>query len=153
MHKLLRRTFSLLVVLLASTSSAQAPAAAKPASPDDAVVAQLKDAKWTAWTNPGAPAGLMVSSIAGDATTGPSLGYTKFPAGYAFPPHWHSFAESSVVISGTFHYVIDGKSYELGPGSVVVFPAKLVHSATCSKAGPCILMIRRAGAADFNFAK
>ena len=152
MQRVLRRMSSLVIVLVVSAVHAQAPNPAP--SVDDALVAQLKDAKWTAWTMPGAPSGILVWPVAGDGKTGPSMAYAKWPAGLAFPAHWHSTAETTVVISGTLDYVIDGKSYQaVGPGSVVVFPPKQVHQVTCSKAGPCVFLIRRTGATDYHFDK
>ena len=148
MHRVLCRSLSLLVVLTASAVPAQAPSPAP--TVDSALVANLKDAKWTPWTTPGAPTGVMVWPVAGDGKTGPSLTYAKWPAGLAFPAHWHSFAETAVIITGTLAFVIDGKPYELSAGSAVTFPAKQVHRGTC-KDGPCILLIRRTGATDYHF--
>jgi len=152
MHKLIRRTLPVLVAVVGAASHAQAPSP-MPSLDDAPLIVQVKDAKWTPSTVTGVAPGIMKWYVAGDPKTGPAVNYSKFPAGYVFPMHWHSYAESTVVISGEVHYVIDGKSYDLAPGSYVVFPAKLRHELTCSKSGPCIVLIRRAGPLDYNFEK
>ena len=147
-----RWTVLTLTVSLGAIAYADAPATRLPAV-DDALVAQLKDAAWTPFPLTEVPPGLQVWRIAGDAKTGPSITYAKFPAGYVFPTHWHSHAEMAVVISGTLHYAVEGKLVDLAPGSVIVFPAKQRHSTTCDKLSACIVLVRRTGAADYNFVK
>src|SRR6266849_2791614 len=100
------KTTTLLTLLLAAVAHAQAPA--KPPSTEDAQVAHVAEAKWAAPKAPEIPAGAMTSPIAVDPNTGGSIGYAKFPPGYAFPPHWHSHTEYTVLISGKATFTIDG---------------------------------------------
>ena len=154
MYKLIRITLNLFVVVIGAAAYAQ-PATPLPSVGDSQVVAQLKDAKWTAPTYTGVPPGIMVWYVAGDPKGGPAINYGKFPAGYAFPRHWHSYPEFAVLVSGTARYVIAGQSFDLSPGSLVIIPAKVPHELTCSQAGPCIFLFqwRREGPPDFHFEK
>ena len=47
---------------------------------------------------------------------------------------------------------IDGKRYELVPGSYAVIPAKAKHELTCG-ASECVTISRRAGPTDYNWSK
>jgi quercetin dioxygenase-like cupin family protein len=153
MHKLTRLTL-LALASTAASARADAPAGLPPVDSGQAVI--FSDVKWTPFRVPeGAPipAGLMVSRVAGDAQTGPSVSYVKFPAGYAFPAHWHSFTEYSVVISGILQSSVNGKATALPPGSYFVLPAKTVHQTTCQPGQECVVLVRRAGPTDYHFEK
>ncbi|HXN41604.1 MAG TPA: cupin domain-containing protein [Myxococcaceae bacterium] len=139
----------LLTLFLAAGAHAQAPA--KPPSTEDAQVAHVADAKWAPPKAPEIPAGAMASIIAVDPNSGASIAYAKFPPGYAFPPHWHSFAEYTVLISGKANFVIDGKSHQMVAGSYLVVPAKTQHQVTCGTGSECLLLTRRAGPTDYHF--
>jgi quercetin dioxygenase-like cupin family protein len=139
----------LALLLLASAALADAP---KPPSMDDLQVSDPTQMKFTAPTAPGIPPGVTTAAIAVDPNTKASIGYAKFPPQYDFPKHWHSQTEYSVLISGAATFTIDGKPYELVPGSYVVIPPKAVHSLHCG-AAECLLLTRRAGATDYNWVK
>jgi quercetin dioxygenase-like cupin family protein len=152
MHKLIRRMLAVLTVLVCAATYAQAQSP-MPSLDDALLVVDLKDAKWTPSTLAGIPPGVLGWTVAGDAKTGPAINYAKYPPGYVFPMHWHSYAEYTVVVSGMVHYLADGKSYDVVPGSFVIFPAKIRHQVTCGNAGPCVVLIRRAGPVDYHFEK
>src|SRR5712692_8873403 len=84
-------------------------------------------------------------------TKGPT-GYAKFPPKYRIAPHWHSYAEYVTVISGKATLTLDGKPYQLAPGSYAVIPAKTTHDLTCG-ASECLVISRRAGPTEPNRAK
>ena len=138
-------------VLFTAVARGDAPPA-KPGT-EEAVVANLQDAKFNPVTTPGIPAGAMASLIAGDPKTGPSVAYTKFPPGFALPTHWHSQTEYTTVISGKPRFTVDGKPYELTAGGYIVIPAKAKHSLNCGAGAECVVITRRAGAVDYNFEK
>ncbi len=106
--------------------AAAALADAPPPSTEDALVAHVATAKFTE---------------------------SKTPAGAGLPAHWHSFAEYTVFLAGKGTLVLDGKQHEVSPGSYVVVPAKMVHQFTCAAGADCLLLTRRGGPADYNFAK
>lgn len=148
MHRALR--LSLLVVLPAALAiAADAP---KPPGMDDQNVAHVKDAKWAPPKAPEIPPGAMGSPIASDPN-GPNIGYAKFAPGYTFPMHWHTFTEYTVLISGKGQFTVNGKAYDLQPGSYIVIPPKAHHMAKCAPGSECILLTRRAGPADYNWVK
>ena len=95
--------------------------------------------------SPGAP-------IASDPN-GPNVGYAKFAPGYTFPMHWHSFTEYTSVVSGKMQFTVNGKTYDLVPGSYVVIPAKAPPMAKCAPGAECIAITRRAGPPDYNWVK
>jgi len=140
---------SLLVVLPATLVLA---ADNKPPAMDDLQVAHVKDAKWTPPKAPEIPPGAVASPIASDPN-GPNLAYAKFPAGYTFPTHFHTFTEYTVLISGKGQFTVNGKPYDLEPGSYIVIPAKTPHSAKCAPGAECILFTRRAGPNDYTWVK
>jgi quercetin dioxygenase-like cupin family protein len=125
----------------------------KPPSTEDAQVAQLKDAKWAPPKAPQIPPGAMVSPIATDPASGGSVGYAKFPAGYAFPSHTHSATEYSTVVSGKVRFTLDGKAYDLEPGSYIVIPPKTHHQLQCGAGAECVVLTRRAGPTDYSWDK
>ena len=141
---------SLLVVLPAALALA---ADGKPPTMDEMQVANVKDAKWMAPKAPEIPPGAMGSPIAADPAPGGSIGYAKFAPGYAFPMHWHSATEFTSIVSGTLKFTVDGKAYDLQPGSYIVIPAKAHHKVTCGPASECVLLTRRAGPTDYNWVK
>lgn len=137
-------------LLFAAVARADAP---KPPSSEAALVAHVADARWAPPKQPEIPPGAMASPIAADPNSGAPIGYAKFPAGYTFPPHWHSFNEYTVLISGKITFTVDGKAHELQPGSYIVIPAKSPHKAACAAGSECVLLTRRAGPADYHFVK
>lgn len=147
MHRPLR--LSLLVVLPAALSLA---ADGKPPTMDEQQVAHVKDAKFAPPKAPEIPPGALGAPIASDPN-GANVGYAKFPPGYTFPMHWHSHPEYTVLISGKGQFTVNGKTYDLEPGSYIVIPAKAHHMAKCSPGAECVLFTRRAGPADYNWVK
>jgi quercetin dioxygenase-like cupin family protein len=123
----------------------------KPPSTEDAQVAHLKDAKWAAPKLKEIPPGVMSSPIAGDPTSGGSVGYAKYTPGYVFPMHWHSATEYTTILAGKTRIVMDGKPYDLEPGSYIVIPGKTHHQFTCLAGAECVVMTRRGGPTDYHF--
>jgi quercetin dioxygenase-like cupin family protein len=145
------RLLGVLVLLFAAVAYSDAPA--KPPSTEDAQVARLQDAKWAPPKAPGFPPGALASPIAVDPQTGASIGYGKFPPGYALPSHWHSYAEYTVLLSGQARFIVDGKPLDLAPGDYLVIPAKAHHQVTCGAGAECVLITRRAGPTDYQWDK
>lgn len=145
-----RQAFAALIVAL-FVSAARADAPAKPPSTEEGLAAHVAEAKWAPPKAPEIPAGAMASPIAVDPASGASIGYAKFPAGYAFPLHWHTATEYTVLISGKATFTVDGKATELVPGSYVVIPGKAQHMVTCAAGSECVLLTRRAGPTDYHF--
>ena len=139
----------LLVLMLASSASAQAPS---PPSTDEKMVADPNTAKFGPITVPGFAPGAEAAPIGVDPNTKGPTGYAKFPANYRIPAHWHTHYEYVTMISGKGTLTLDGKQYDLVPGSYVVIPPKTPHALTCG-ASACVTISRRTGPADYNWVK
>ena len=74
-----------------------------------------------------------------------------FPAGGHFDLHWHSHDEFVVVVSGSVVLELGGETHELHAGAYVVIPGGMNHSWDVPEAGDVIILVRRAGPADFNY--
>ena len=140
----------LLPLLLAAAALADAP---KPPSTEEALVASPQTAKFTDSTTPNSPKGAQGAMIGVDPNTKGATAYAKTPAGSGLPPHWHSFAEYTVLLSGKGTLLLDGKEHPAEAGAYFVIPAKIVHRFTCGAATDCLLLTRRAGPTDYNFVK
>ena len=147
-----RSLFRLALPLLLVAAVAVA-ADSKPPSTEDAQVVHLKDAKWAAPKLTEIPPGVMVSLVAVEPASGGTIAYAKFPPGYVFPSHWHSAAEYSTLLSGKTRLVMEGKPYDMEPGSYVVIPAKTHHQLTCLPGAECLIFTRRSGPIDYHFDK
>ena len=143
------RYIAVTALLLASVARPDAPA--KPPSTEDSQVAHLKDVHWMPAKAKEVPPGTMSAVIAVDPQTGGSVGYAKLPPGAKFPSHWHSFAEYTVLLSGTATFTVEGKATELSPGDYIVIPAKAHHQLSCGPTAECFLFTRRGGPTDYHF--
>lgn len=137
-------------LVLASAALADAP---KLPSTEEMLVADPQAGKFNLVTVPGLPAGPLASPIALDPASKASISYAKIPAGYHFPLHWHSHAEYTTLLAGSAKLEMDGKPYQVGPGSYFVIPAKTKHELYCGAGADCFLLTRRGGPTDYNFVK
>lgn len=135
------------LALAASADEPQLP------STEDALAADLVDAKFNPVTAPGFPPGVSAAPIAVDPATKASIGYAKLAAGTRLPRHWHSHAEYTVLISGAGVIDVAGRPHEVAPGTYVVIPAKAEHEFRCGAGADCVLLTRRAGPTDYNWVK
>jgi quercetin dioxygenase-like cupin family protein len=147
MHRSLIRLNAPLLLVAAVAVAADS----KPPSTEDAQVVHLKDAKWAAPKLKEIPPGVMASPIAVDPVSGGSVAYAKYTPGYVFPMHWHSATEYTTILAGKARYVMDGKPYDMEPGSYIVVPGKTHHQVTCLPGAECVVMTRRAGPTDYHF--
>lgn len=74
-------------------------------------------------------AGVAAAPVSGDMNKGPSRFFLKYPKGFVTPSHHHSADHSVVVISGAISLTVDGREYELGPGSWFELREKAAHVA------------------------
>lgn len=119
----------------------------------------IDDIDWgTAGGGGGFPVGVRTQLIATDKSTQGITYYAWFPEGSNFDMHWHSFAEYAVVLQGNVFLNLAGKELSLKEGAYVEIPGKVNHSwnVPADKDGSSnnvILLVRRAGPADFHFVK
>ncbi|MBL6753153.1 MAG: cupin domain-containing protein [Pseudomonadales bacterium] len=113
------------------------------------------------WGKPGGgqgfPVGVQTQLIeTDDATFGISY-YARFPAGSRFDPHWHSFDEFATVLQGEVTLRLNGESLKLAVGGHIRIPGRAAHSwdvpNELGAEQDVILLVRRAGPADFHFVK
>ncbi|MBA4313523.1 MAG: hypothetical protein C0417_12940 [Chlorobiaceae bacterium] len=110
----------------------------------EAVLRAAEDLKWEQLA--GAPPGVMSVMLWGDNTKGAYGGFTKFPASFKAPLHYHTDATKIVVIKGAYTY--NGKKY--GPGSYVSVPAGLQHESGGVEDSESIFFIEQSGKFDLN---
>ncbi len=103
-------------------------------APDDLKWEQLK----------GAPPGVMSAALRGDQTRGGYEGFTKFPAGFRSPMHYHTYATKIIVIKGA--YTHNGKKY--GPGSYLYIPGGDKHETAGAEDSESIFYIEQQGPFD-----
>ncbi|HQU85066.1 MAG TPA: DUF4440 domain-containing protein [Pyrinomonadaceae bacterium] len=113
----------------------------------------LLSAKWSEpYDGPlGFPKGAQRATVSVDAATGGETYYARFPAGSRFEMHWHAHAEYAVVPRGKVTHFLGNQSQILNAGDYVVIPAKTNHGWQVAPSEDAFLLIRRDGAADFNF--
>ena len=107
------------------------------------------------WGPPGGgngfPVGVQSARQGTDPVTGGITYYAKFPAGSHFNMHWHTHNEFVVVVQGTVTIVLGEENHEVSTGSYIVIPGKMNHSWDVPESGEVIILVRRAGPADFNY--
>lgn len=128
---------------------------------DDSVIAQQETQPLAInldeleWGPPGggdrSPLGLRTARLGVDPNTGGVTYYAMFPAGTHFDMHWHSHDEYVSVMQGSVILVLGGERYELKAGAYVTIPARMNHSWTMYDYESVIILVKRAGPADFNY--
>jgi anti-sigma factor ChrR (cupin superfamily) len=103
-----------------------------------------EDLKWEQL--PGGPPGVMSAPLWGDQTKGAYAGFTKFPAGFKAPLHYHTNAMKLVVIKGA--YTHNGKKY--GPGSYLYIPGGDRHETSGVEDSESIFFIEQQGKFDLK---
>ena len=110
----------------------------------EAVLLAAEDIKWEAMQ--GGPPGVMTATLWGNQAKGAYGAFTKFPAGFKAPLHYHTNALKAVVIKGAYTY--NGKQY--GPGSFVNIPGGLKHESGGVVDSETIFFIEQPGKFDLK---
>lgn len=133
-HGLIASFVALALPLTAGAQQKPQPAATQQAQPMVMTEVDTRDIKWSPIEVPGFPSGLKIAALAGnpDKAGEPYTLRLSFPAGYAFPAHWHPMAENLTVISGTFYLAMGDKSLEGAAkryvaGDFLSIPGKMSH--------------------------
>ena len=139
-----------LICVLASLAGGQGLAAAERQTEPYAV--NLEELQWgpPAGGN-GSPLGLRTARQGVDPVTGGVTYYAMFPAGTHFDLHWHTHDEFVVVVSGSVVIELGDETHELHAGAYLVIPGGMNHSWDVPDSGEVIILVRRAGPADFNY--
>ncbi len=143
------RTQTFLIVLL-SLAAGFGITAAEPRTAPYAV--NLDELQWgPPGGGNGAPLGLRTARQGVDPDTGGVTYYAMFPAGTHFDMHWHTHDEFVVVVSGAVELKLGGETHQLRAGAYVVIPGGMNHSWDVPDTGEVVILVRRAGPADFYF--
>ena len=150
--KLSRREALAIMLLILSPMTA--------AAPQESVLAPmavtLQQIQWgPSGGGNGFPVGVRSATQGMDPASGGITYYALFPAGSHFDLHWHTYDEFVVIVQGRVTIELGEQTHTLGVGSYIVIPGNLNHSwdVPISSGEDAIILVRRAGPADFNFAK
>ncbi|MFV3380126.1 cupin domain-containing protein [Pseudomonas sp. NY15354] len=121
---------------------------------DDRLVS-VPDSTTLKWQDvPGTQGAVSFANVEGELFgKGPYSAFVKFRKGTDNGLHTHSQTLPTVVLSGTFYAVIDGKRTEYPAGAYYQLPAKLVHESGCTAVADCLLFQYQADAFDLVPAK
>lgn len=135
---------------LATGMSSVAQPAAEPAT-----ASYVVDLDAVNWGPPGggngSPVGVRTARQGVDPVTGGITYYAMFPAGSHFDLHWHSFDEFVVVVSGSVTLELGDTTQLVKTGSYIVIPGHMPHSWDVPLDDDVVILVRRAGPADFNY--
>ncbi|MEO0361207.1 MAG: cupin domain-containing protein [Pseudomonadota bacterium] len=62
----------------------------------------------------------------------------RFVEGAEGKAHSHPHVQSTYVRSGRFRFLLNGRSFEVGPGDGFIIPANAEHGCVCLEAGELI---------------
>ncbi|MFB7716048.1 hypothetical protein [Nocardia sp. NPDC056100] len=142
-HRIARVALPALAVAIAATacesgSAAQPPTTTPPpAASGPAISFPAADLSWTELPGSG---GVRYANVRGDlAGHGPYEAFVKFPAGKDNPRHTHTSDLPTVVLSGTFYAIFDGKRIDYPAGSFYTLTADIPHLSGCAPGAECLL--------------
>jgi quercetin dioxygenase-like cupin family protein len=99
----------------------------------------------------GVPLGTRTVRQGIDPDTGGITYFAHFPAGTRVDRHWHTHDEFVSVQQGSVRIILGEQSYELEAGAYVVIPGGMEHVWETPENTDVIILVRRAGPADFHF--
>jgi quercetin dioxygenase-like cupin family protein len=73
------------------------------------------------------------------------VGLMRMKAGTGAEPHSHPNEQWLYILEGTFNAVVDGKSIEAKPGTVVYIPADTIHAGRASADGDVVFFTVKDG--------
>jgi quercetin dioxygenase-like cupin family protein len=87
-----------------------------------------------------------------DPTTHATQLMIRTPKNFHVPRHWHTANETHTVVSGTITFEHEGgQREELGPGSYMYMPSKMIHQAGTPPDEGSLLFITVDGPWDVNW--
>ena len=131
------------------------PVMAQTQEPSTITAPRVMDLADIPWGPPGGgngyPEGLRTARRGTDPLSGGITYYALFPAGSRFDRHWHTHDEFVVVAQGPVSITLGEQSHTLDTGAYIVIPGKLSHLWEVPAGNDAIILVRRAGPADFHF--
>ncbi len=104
------------------------------------VVVAKADLKWKDMGN-----GITAAVVSGDMEKGESQFFLKYPVGLVTPKHHHDADHDATVVSGTITLTVEGKDYQLEPGSYFALTNKAQHVAKVEGKEDAIFFIQADG--------
>lgn len=149
------KTSAFFLTALISISLLSLKSYSQSSEPITPLVVNLSDLEWgPPGGGNGFPVGVRTARQGTDPLTGGITYFALFPAGSHFETHWHTHDEYAVVVSGSLEILLGDESHVLEVGSYIVIPGSLEHAWTVPVNGDdAVIMVRRAGPADFHFVK
>jgi quercetin dioxygenase-like cupin family protein len=121
----------------------------KPADgPSQVIVANPNEAKWESESHDSS--GSQSATLREDPQTGGLEILVRYPAGFVFPPHWHSANERIILLEGRLSIHKETKDEFLDPGGYAFLPAKEVQKIACVSTTRCMFYIYWDGKLDFH---
>ena len=143
--------FTFCIRLLLTAVAVAAPSTVGMAQ-EQAFVADLESLEWgPPGGGNGFPVNLRTARLGVDASTGGVTYYAMFPAGSRFELHWHTHHEYVAVVQGEVDIQLGPDLHHLKTGSYIVIPGGMNHSWDVPVSADVIILVRRAGPADFHF--
>lgn len=118
----------------------------------DPLAINLDEVNWgNAGGGNGVPIGTRTARQGIDPDTGGITYFALFPAGTRFDRHWHSHDEFVSVQQGPVTLTLGEERHTLHAGAYIVIPGGMEHVWEIPDSGDVIILVRRAGPADFHF--
>ena len=81
------------------------------------------------------------------------VGLMRMKAGTGADPHSHPNEQWIYILQGTFHANINGKEFNVKPGSVVYIPANTIHAGKATPEGDVLFFTVKDGSHSLHGAK
>jgi len=121
-------------------------------SDSEALAINLDDVQWgPPGGGGGVPLGTQTALQRVDPETNGVTYYALFPAGTHFDQHWHTHDEFVSVMRGSVTLELGDEIHALAAGAYVVIPGGVHHSWDVPETGEVVILVSRAGPADFNY--
>ncbi|HEY4902303.1 MAG TPA: DUF4437 domain-containing protein [Candidatus Sulfotelmatobacter sp.] len=118
------------------------------AASQQVIVASPNDAKWESESHN--PNSSQSATLREDPQTGGIEILVRYPAGFVFPPHWHSANERIILLEGKLSIAREGKDVYLEPGGYAFLPAKETQKIACVSQTRCMFYIYWDSKLDFH---
>lgn len=146
-----RLAFMILTVAAASSASAQPPSATSQPG-DQPVYMKFQDLQWKKLMPELGERSPESVTLRIDPQTKATQMMLRLPKNFHLPQHWHDASEALTILNGAF--IIEdarGSKEELGPGSFIYLPRKMVHQGWTKPEEGALIFITSDGGFDINW--
>ena len=119
---------------------------------DEPIYRKFQDLKWEKIIPELGDGSPTMTILHVDPTTHATQLMIRTPKNFHVPRHWHTANETHTVVSGTITFEHEGgQREELGPGSYMYMPSKMIHQAWTQPDEGSLLFITVDGPWDVNW--